>query len=321
MPIVFGVDVEPDSRTIVPGEPMGVDGFHACVAWLEDLRPRLEDATGRPVRFTWFFRMDPQIEALGGRPDALVMPLLPELDRLRARGDTIGLHTHMGRWDPATAGWLVDHGDPDWVAHCISTAFAAYAATFGEPCLRHRFGDRFMSPAALDLVGALGAEVDLTVEPGKPRTDRVDMTAPATGEIPSTLHLRSEPMRHASSNLWLLPLTAGDPGPALPWHIRLARHVRFAGQPLRRPLTLYRRYRSAAAYWEAVERTASDVTSPYLALVVRSDLPLTAEMTFARPLMDALLRTALVRRLGFTDPVEVVRHARTAAADPSVRVA
>lgn len=314
VPIVLGVDVEPDSRTLVPGDRLALDGFAACVTWLENLRPRLEDATGRPVRFTWFLRMDPQIEALTGGPDALAASILPGLRRLQSRGDALGLHTHAGRWDAARRRWVVDHGDPAWVAHCARTAFASYAATFGEPCRRHRYGDRFTSRAALDLAAGLGARVDLTVEPGKPRTARVDVTAPATGEIPSSLHLRSEPMRHGDTDLWLLPLTAGDPGPALPWHIRTARRIRFAGQPLRRPLTLYRPYRTPDAYWDAVEETLSGVPTPYVALVVRSDLPLRPEMAYARPIMEALLHTTLVRRLRFADPLDVVEDARTAAA-------
>jgi len=315
VPIVFGVDVEPDVRPTGARDAIGLEGFAACVAWLDDLRPRLEDATGREVSFTWFLRMDPQIEALGGQSAALAIRILPALERLRGLGDTLGLHTHCGRWDAEGNGWVADHGDPGWVAHCVRTAFRSFAETFGVSCRRHRFGDRFTSPAALDLIASLGTSVDLTIEPGKPRTPRVDLTAAATGEIPSSLHLRSEPIRHAGSDLWLLPLTAGDPGPALPWHIRTARRIRFAGQPLHRPLTLYRRYRSPHAYWEAVERTVADVPTPYIALVVRSDLPLTAEMDYARPLMEELLRTSLVRRLRFADPVDVVRGLEVPAAD------
>jgi len=308
VPIVFGVDVEPDIRPTGRREPIGLDGFAACIEWLEDLRPRLEDATGHPVRFTWFLRMDPQIEVLAGRADALAASALAELAWLRDRGDSLGLHTHAGRWDEVRDGWVADHGDPEWVAHCVRTAFASYAETFGEPCLRHRFGDRFTSPAALDLIGSLGARVDLTIEPGKPRTARVDVTAAATGEIPSSLHLRSEPIRHASSDMWLLPLTSGDPGPALPRPIRLARRLRFAGQPLHRPLTLYRRYTSPDAYWDVVERAVADQPVPYVALVIRSDLPLGPEMEFAGPIMAALLRRPLARRLQFADPVQVVAN-------------
>ncbi|MGH2418669.1 MAG: hypothetical protein ACRDFY_10085, partial [Candidatus Limnocylindria bacterium] len=243
VPIVFGVDVEPDVRPTTAKDSLGLDGFAACIGWLEELRPRFEDVTGRPVNYSWFLRMDPQIKVLGGSPEALAENAFAHLERLRGRGDTIGLHTHAGRWDPGGGEWIVDHGDPAWVAHCIQTAFDAYARVFGEACRCHRFGDRWESPAALDQLGSLGAAVDLTREPGKPRVDRVDLSARATGEVPSSLHIRSVPTRHRQSGMWQLPLTSGDPGAALPRLIRTARRIRFAGQTLRRPLTIYRRYR------------------------------------------------------------------------------
>jgi hypothetical protein len=306
VPIVFGVDVEPDVRPTSTTDALGLDGFAACIDWLEDLRPRFEEITGRPVNYSWFVRMDPQIEVLGGRADALAVLAYPELERLRRGGDKVGLHTHAGRWDREREEWIVDHGDPDWVAHCIRTAFDAYAQVFGEPCRFHRFGDRWESLAALDLLASLGAVVDLTREPGKPRTDRVDLSAMATGEIPCSLHLRSVPTRHRQSGMWQLPLTAGDPGRALAMPIRLARRIRFAGQTLRRPLTIYRSYRSPDAYWDVVERVVADLPVPYVALVVRSDLPLQPQIGYARPIMDALLTRPFARRLSFTGPAEVV---------------
>jgi hypothetical protein len=315
VPIVFGVDVEPDIRPTSATDPIGLDGFDACIDWLEDLRGRFEHVTGRPVNYSWFLRMDPQIEVLGGSADALALNACPQLERLRRKGDTIGLHTHAGRWDRQGGEWIVDHGDPDWVGHCIRTAFGAYERVFGEPCRSHRFGDRWESPAALDLLASLGAVVDLTREPGKPATQRVDLSARATGEVPSSLHMRSVPTRHAQSAMWNLPLTAGDPGMALEMPIRVARRIRFAGQTFRRPLTIYRRYRSPAAYWEVVERVVDELPVPYIALVVRSDLPLTAQIDYARPIMEALVERPFARRLRFTGPTEVVTDLSSPAVD------
>ena len=197
IPVVLAVDVEPDGRPAGADDPIVVDGFHATVEWLEELRPRLEAATAQPVQFAWFVRMDPQIAQLGGRADAVALAVLPQLLELRRRGDGIGLHTHAGRWDAGNRRWLVDHGDPAWVEQCIRTAFRAFHQTLGEPCRQHRFGDRWTSPAAFDLLAELGASVDLTEEPGKGRVKRVDTSADATGEIPSYRHLRSEPGRTA----------------------------------------------------------------------------------------------------------------------------
>jgi hypothetical protein len=308
VPIVFGVDVEPDIRPTTATDPLGLDGFAACIEWLEELRPRFEDVTGRPVDYSWFVRMDPQMAVLGGRADSLAVGAFPDLERLRRRGDTIGLHTHAGRWDTQRNEWIVDHGNPEWVAHCVRTAFDAYAEVFGEQCRAHRFGDRWESPAALDLLASLGTVVDLTREPGKPRTQRVDLSVRATGEVPSSLHLRSVPTRHRTSPMWTLPLTAGDPGMALPMPIRIARRIRSAGRTLRRPLTIYRSYRSPDAYWDVVERVVDEQPVPYVALVVRSDLPLSPQINYARPIMDALVRRPFARRLRFTGPLDVVAN-------------
>ena len=290
-----------------------VDGFHATVEWLETLRPRLEAATAQPVQFAWFVRMDPQIAQLSGRADAVAKAVLPQLLELRRRGDGIGLHTHAGRWDAAIRRWLVDHGDPAWVEHCIRTSFRAYHETFGEACRQHRFGDRWTSPAAFDLLAELGASVDLTEEPGKGRVKRVDTSADATGEVPSYRHLHSEARPHRDPRLWLLPLFAADPGPALRLPIRVARRVRFLGQPLHRPLTLDRPWRSADAYWSVVERALERQHAPYLALAIRSDFVQRPDLTGMRTVLDALPSRPLASRLRFADAVGVVEMLRKAS--------
>jgi hypothetical protein len=144
------------------------------------------------------------------------------------------------------------------------------------------------------------------VDVDPPRTDRVDLTATATGEIPSSLHRRSIPTRHRRSSMWQLPLITADPGKALAMSIRFARRIRFAGQTLRRPLTIYRHYRSPDAYWDVVERVVGDLPVPYIALVVRSDLPLQPQIGYARPIMEALVGRRFARHLRFTDPADVV---------------
>lgn len=321
IPVVLAIDVEPDGKPEGSNAPILLDGFRATLEWLEDLRTHLAAATGGPVRYAWFLRMDPQIETMGGTADALARGVLPELADVRRRGDGIGLHTHAGRWDMARGRWLVDHGNPGWIEHCVRTAFAAYEGVFGVTCQQHRFGDRWVSPEALDLLAELGAVVDLSEEPGKGRVARVDTTADATGEIPSYRHLRSEPRTHRDPRLWLLPLTSADPGPALALPIRVARWARFAGQPLHRPLTLNRAWRSPDAYWSVVERALSRQRAPYLALAIRSDFVLRPDMTGMRPLLEALPRRALAKRLRFTDAVGAIEALRPATPEPATGAA
>jgi len=182
VPITVGIDVEPDDRADPPGSGVRLDGFRATVAWLEGLRPRLADATGGPVAFTWYVRMDPQIEWLTGRPGGLVEGIQPELETLIGRGDAVGLHTHAGRWDGSR--WLADHGDPAWIRRCVETSARAYERLFGTVCAEHRFGDRWTGDALFDTLVDVGVEVDATVEPGRRPTRRVDLAIASTGRIP-----------------------------------------------------------------------------------------------------------------------------------------
>lgn len=319
IPAVLAIDIEPDGRPTTADHPIELGGFHATVEWLGELRPRLEAATSHPVQFAWFVRMDPQVAQLGGRADAVATAVLPQLLELRRRGDGIGLHTHAGRWDAANRRWVVDHGDPAWIEQCLRTSFAAFQNTFGEPCRQHRFGDRWTSPAAFDLLAELGAMVDLSEEPGKGRVSRVDISADATGEIPSYRHLRSEARPHRDPRLWLLPLFSGDPGPALTLPIRVMRRMRFLGQPLHRPLTLNRAWRSADAFWSVVERELDRQASPYVALAIRSDFVRLPDMASMRGVLDALPSLALASRLRFVDAVGAVEVLRDASAASTSR--
>ena len=306
VPVVIAIDIEPDGRARVPGSRLQLDGLAPTVARFETLRPRLEDATGRAVRFAWYVRMDPQIEAMAGRADAVVDATRARLDDVRARGDRLGLHTHAGRWDVTRAGWVVDHGDPAWIKHCLRTGFAAYEAAFGEPCLEHRFGDRWSSAAAFDSVASLGAVVDLTLEPGQRAASRIDPTADATGRIPSYASTPRTPHRHRETPLWLLPLTSADPAGTLPRGAWLARRLRYVGQPRHRPLLLDRAWPSPSAYWSLVERTLEEQPLPYLAFAIRSDLSLRPRVAGVDAIFEELLRRPLVRRLAFTDGVGVI---------------
>ena len=106
VPAVLAIDVESDARAGRPGSGVRALGFERTVAWLEDLRPRLEDAGGRRVRYAWYVRMDPQVTAQAGRADGLVEAAPGAWEAITAAGDVIGLHTHAGRWIEARGRWV-----------------------------------------------------------------------------------------------------------------------------------------------------------------------------------------------------------------------
>ncbi len=284
---------------------MAVDGFRATVAWLERLRPRLAEAAGAPVRFAWYLRMDPQITWLTGRPDGLARAIPDHIERLLLAGDTIGLHTHAGRWDGER--WIADHGDAGWVGTCIESSADAYAQLFGSACPEHRFGDRWSGPALFDALVRAGIPIDVTIEPGHPGAGHPDMAMPATGRIPDYRSATREPLSLVDGRLWLLPLTSADPGPTMPALRRVVRRIRYLGQPLHRPLQLDRRWSTPESCWEVAEGRLAQMNPPYLAFVIRSDVAIREHAERTAAVMEALLRRPLARRLRFTDAGGVLR--------------
>ena len=67
IPVLFCIDVEPDERFAADRGSTLWQGFEATYAYLTPLRKTLQDATGSPVRFNWFFRVDPEVEHIYGR--------------------------------------------------------------------------------------------------------------------------------------------------------------------------------------------------------------------------------------------------------------
>src|SRR6188768_995106 len=66
VPVMVTVDVEPDERTFPPDEPRPWSGFAQMTEKVGPLRERLAAITGTPVSFSWFLRMDPQVERAWG---------------------------------------------------------------------------------------------------------------------------------------------------------------------------------------------------------------------------------------------------------------
>lgn len=278
--------------------------------YLEELRPRLVEATGEDVRFLWFLRCDPQIESAYGSAGDLLQLRADLLGGLRAKGDRLGLHTHVWRWDDDTEMWVAAFDDPSWAEHCVRVGFDAFRARFGEDCTLHRFGDHWFSDAVGPLLQELGARFDLTLEPGIR-----ERNAPPPGELMTggVRDLASAPRQPSADDfltadpdgetrLWLISLTSADPTPALPIVWRIARAIRSPGRVKHRPLSMYRAWTSPQAYWDLVECHVESLGRPYLAFAIRSGDPDAAENQRVRDVLDHLIGHPLARRLRFSDP-------------------
>ena len=305
IPIVLAIDVEPDNRDDPPGSGVDATGFRRTVEWLAALRPRLEDATGGAVHFAWYARMDPQVTEQGGRPDALVAGAPDAVESIVAAADVIGLHTHAGRWDAARAVWVVDHADPAWIDHCVTSSAEAYRLRFGQPCREHRFGDRFTSPGILDRLAEQGVRVDLTPEPGQRGRRRPWGVRHATGVVPDYVREPRAAHRAGDRPLWIPPLSSADPAPAYPVVRRWLRRLRYVGQPRHRTLLIDRGWPSPDLFWDLAEAQV-DAGAAHLAFVIRSDLILRPGWTGASAVLEAGVGRSITRRLAFVGGEEAL---------------
>ncbi len=221
-PIVLVVDVEPDGR-VIPDRANGWRSSVDALALLDELRGRLQEATGTAVKFNWFLRADPQIAGTWGRAD-WVAEACPRIIRsIETNDDYRGIHVHMWRWNKQREAWFTDFNDAAWVEECVVTASDAFRGIFGEAPAANRFGDRWISEDAVDVLRRCGIRFDLTVEPGLPDMPIHD-DPHATGWLPDFRGAQREPYVPArgdyllaapstgSDDLWMLPLTTTKVG-------------------------------------------------------------------------------------------------------------
>jgi hypothetical protein len=217
IPVVVCIDVEPEGRAIDPDVRADWRGFESACDYFSALRPRLAAATRAPVHFSWFVRMDPQIERVYGSAAWAAIRYADPLRRLELAGDEIGLHTHFWRFDETSRRWLADFADQDWMDRCVETSFAAFRRSLGRPCRSSRVGDRWLNDATIALLERLGARFDLTIEPGAPPPA---LAEPFVGPLPDYRGAPREPYRPAPSSflkpagaagreLWMVPLSTG----------------------------------------------------------------------------------------------------------------
>lgn len=340
IPVLLCIDVEPDEHVYPPENPSPWRGFEVLAGRADHIRRQLADLTGRPARFVWSLRMDPQIAEAYGDPAWVARRYRRILEGFRADGDALGVHPHAWRWDPDHRVWIADHADPRWVARCVEMSFQAFQAGFGTPPDHHRFGSPFVSAAVLELAGRLGARFDLTPEPGEPREGPGHRLGGRwTGDIPDQTDVPRTPYRPdpaafwrpapgGDGPLWVIPLSSGTFVP-MPRRVRRtlgrvahpARTFRGMARRLRGPaadrppgshhrsLAMWKDWRSPEAFWGSAFASLMHLDRPYLAFAIRSD-------TGSRPvlgarfdaIMDRLVADPRGKRLVFTTPEDALRR-------------
>ena len=316
LPVIFCIDVEPDARQVDPADNGSWAGFEATAEFFNDLRPCLEETTGAPAKFSWFLRMDPQVERVYGSASWVVHQYGNLIEQLERAGDEIGLHTHAWRWDDSTREWIADHGDQLWVEHCVRTSFRAYEESLDRPCRSFRFGDHWMNNETMHLLESLGVEFDLTIEPGIRDVKELNKGEGATGPRANYVSVPTNPFRpskvdfrrpgnRSALNLWSIPLSTGrrlitKPGPLAPIK-RAVSTFKWRHQPL--PLN------PAIAQHEfnsILNCLLSSEAISYIAPVVRTDAAIKNGPKLKQN-METMLTHRHVSRFRFVKPNEALQ--------------
>ena len=227
IPVVIGIDVEPDKRTVDLADPSW-RGAVRTFERLPEFRQMLQECSREKlVPLTWFPRADPQVEIANGDAAWALKKIADDWERARDAGDEIGLHMHPWRWDETNSRWCQDHGDENWVIHCLHSAINTYRQCFGVPPTSYRGGDRFLNNLVVKTLEEEGVKVDLTLE-RMPSVERLAPSEHGTGMIPDGTSLLGhayrasekdfiQPAKEGSGGLGMLPLTAYEEGTLSPW--------------------------------------------------------------------------------------------------------
>jgi len=311
------IDVEPDEREINSAIPEDWRGFEGTFKFFSDIRPRLEEATESPVSFSWFFRMDPQIEHTYGLSWWVAKRYGEAIKQLELAGDEIGLHTHAWRWDGVLQKWIVDHGNQKWIEHCLHTSSEAYRCAFGRLCHSFRFGDQWMNNETMGLLEALGVKFDLTIEPGREASPALFLEELHTGSLPDYTATPRWPYRPSREDfrkdghtqgrgVWVIPLsTIGSVG-RFDW---LRRATKFVGVDLQshhvvNQLNLV----SGVPLFRVMMNNLLDVgMKPYLTPVVRSHAGIhSTTRAIMEQNLTSILSHPMVNHFKFVKPAEAI---------------
>jgi hypothetical protein len=323
IPAFLSVDVEPDGFQLSRSNPPAWAGYRTTVALVEQLRAALAARTGAAPRFGWYFRTDPQIAEVYGRPDHALVEFSDHIAQLEAKGDYFGVHAHAIRWSEPLQLWVHDFADATWLAHSTRFALDAYASWAGAPAQRFRAGAGFLTNGIVDVIDQCGVRVDLTLEPITNWVSASDIptgvdsspmvgtytdchTAPRIAYRPARHDFRIK-ARRSGRRVVMIPLASSRLGPEEPYWKELARGL--LGRP-QQVQVLYPSvaWPSAQSYWDLVDRQLRSMRRPYVSLAIRTDAPDSAAAAAVRQVFDALSQHPLAERLRFTDPVEAAPH-------------
>ncbi|MFQ5723829.1 MAG: hypothetical protein ACE5G6_05000 [Terriglobia bacterium] len=129
-------------------------------------RERFQADLGRPLRFNWFVRADPQIGEIYGQPTWALETFRAELEQLAAAGDEIGLHMHSWRWDNRRQAWYEEVKDSAWLEGCLATGLEAFHQARGSTPFAYHAGFEYLNNLLVRLLEQAGVKLAVAPMPG-----------------------------------------------------------------------------------------------------------------------------------------------------------
>jgi hypothetical protein len=316
IPLVFCFDVEPDGFFIDPARREPWHGFEATFAFAEKMRPRWEALTGRPARFNWFLRLDPQIAHAYGDAAWVLRHYERQFAVLQSYGDELGIHPHGYRWDAAEGVWVLDYGNQAWMEHCVQSSAEQFAHALGRPCRAFRCGDRWINQATAALARRLGITYDLTLEPGYGEETLSRSSERATGSLPDMrsvpimpFHPHADDYRRAdaaatngSGSFWTIPISTARVHPGLVRQVYY--RVRYPGRQLDTWTALFSH---RPAMFEQVVTAVLARPRPYLVMPMRTNALADRRIAPRVPAnLETLIRLLRSRAAAVATPAEAI---------------
>jgi hypothetical protein len=322
IPAFLSIDVEPDAFQIARGRGDHWSGYAATWQFMASLRTQIARTSGVQPIFGWYYRTDPQIEAVCGRADFALTAHADRVAALREEGDYFGVHAHPLRWCEERRLWVHDFDDRRWVRDSTQFALDAFEGWNGSPAELFRYGAGFLSNDIVDVLDQNGVAAELSLEPvaglGLHKRDvptAVDYS-PMVGEYsncaaaPKTPYHPSyedflKPDAGALRRILLIPLSTGTSMIAPRGRFTRIKRWLHRASEAESVRMLYPGAHWEAGFWNVVSHQLGSMERPYLSLAVRTDRVDSINQKRVVRVLTDLIRHPIVKRLRFVHPLEV----------------
>ena len=318
IPIILCIDVEPDGFFIDRDKPLPWLGYEATYEFFRQFRSRISETTKSQAHYSWYYRIDPQVQVTYGSPEWPWTHYEKYIDDFIQNGDEIGLHPHAYRWEEKINNWIEDLGNQSWVNHCVEMGFVSFKKIFNRTCDSFRFGAYWTNNETINLVEELGARFDLTPEPGLNLKKRAFDAQLYTAPLPNYDHVPRFPYRPSKSDftksdpnrkdgLWIIPLSTGY----IQYRFGRLEQVyrKFFNPELLKPkcISLNIGNYGSKNFSRMVNHLLNTLEKPHLVLVLRSDNGTKPrQMKNIQDNLDFLLSHPFAGRFVFSTPAELM---------------